>query len=331
MNRNNLYEQNYNYVKNKIHSIKTPSYKDTLETFLDNQFTQSIDYDFQNHNTNLIKQNTEAVIHNHNNKNLSEFVTFQSKEAVAKSKPVQTIKANMTNKKISLSINSTNTHTILDIEYESYDLEPILNNNLCASILFVLSDMFRILSLKEKQYYIKELKYKMYLELSEKNLYKQFGYNKRKFKKKDLEGQLMKFETLNLLGQEYLMDYFNVNVIFYDLDKKTYLPYLKYNKSKKNIVIGLLRGKTTKDLIFVPLLKRDDENIFVETNKILEAINLDEIFNPYYDKLKGISSYKLLDLQIKCKHLQIDLFKIVDGKEKKKTKKDLYQDLKNIF
>ena len=49
------------------------------------------------------------------------------------------------------------------------------------------------------------------------------------------------------------------------------------------------------------------------------------------NKLKGISSYKLLDLQLKCKELQISIMKIVNCKEKKKTKKDLYEDLKAIL
>ena len=76
--------------------------------------------------------------------------------------------------------------------------------------MFVLSDVFRILTPKEQQAYIKTLKYKMYIELSEKNLHKQFGYTKKRIKKNDLESQLMNYELLNVIGQKYLMDYFNL-------------------------------------------------------------------------------------------------------------------------
>ena len=36
-------------------------------------------------------------------------------------------------------------------------------------------------------------------------------------------------------------------------------------------------------------------------------------------------------LQEMCKELQISLFKIVNGKEKKKTKKDLHDNIKNYI
>ena len=64
--------------------------------------------------------------------------------------------------------------------------------------MFVLSDVFRILTVKEQHSYIKSLKYKMYIELSEKNLHKQFGYNKKELKN-DLESQLMNYELLNVI------------------------------------------------------------------------------------------------------------------------------------
>ena len=97
--------------------------------------------------------------------------------------------------------NFSSTFTFLDKQYEIYNLELSLQNNLCAAVMFVLSDMFRILTVKEQHSYIKSLKYKMYIELSEKNLHKQFGYNKKRIKKNDLESQLMNYELLNVIGQ----------------------------------------------------------------------------------------------------------------------------------
>ena len=70
---------------------------------------------------------------------------------------------------------------------------------------------------------------------------------------------------------------------------------------------------------------RDVQQLFLEMmlNDAESYARVQNIFNPYTNnKLKGISSYKLLDLQKKCKDLQIGILKIVNGKEKKKTKKD---------
>ena len=193
--------------------------------------------------------------------------------------------------------------------------------------MFVLSDVFRILTTKEQHAYIKSLKYKMYIELSEKNLHKQFGYNKKRIKKNDLESQLMNYELLNVLGQKYLMDYFNINIILYNQNSQSVAPYLEYNKNKQNILIGY---QNTTPIQFLPIVNNTQENIFEIFPE--NVLSNDKSYNPFAnDKLKGISSYKLKDLQDKCKLLQMSIMKVVNGKEKKKTKKDLYEDLLTIL
>ena len=170
---------------------------------------------------------------------------------------------------------------------------------------------------KEQHSYIKTLKYKMYIELSEKNLHKQFGYTKKRIKKNDLESQLMNYELLNVIGQKYLMDYFNINIILYDCNTKTIAPYLEYNEKRNNILIGYQK---TNPIQFLPILNNSQESIFETFPENL--LSNDKSYNPFAnDKLKGIGSYKLKDLQDKCKLLQMSIMKIVNGKKKKNKKR----------
>ena len=167
----------------------------------------------------------------------------------------------------------------------------------------------------------------MYIELSEKNLQKKVGYNKKRIKKNDLESQLMNYELLNVIGQKYLMDYFNINIILYDFTTKTIAPYLEYNGKRKNILIGY---QNTHPIQFLPIVNNSCESNFeIFPNHLLSN---EKSYNPFAnEKLKGISRYKLKDLQDKCKLLQMSIMKIVNGKEKKKTKKYLYEDLLTVY
>ena len=65
------------------------------------------------------------------------------------------------------------------------------------------------------------------------------------------------------------------------------------------------------------------------TNKIGKEII--ECYNPFGKKIKSISSYKLGELQEKAKLLNIDIMKIHNGKSKKKTKKELHEDISDIL
>ena len=329
-NRNLIIEKNFNYVSNKIINGNSKLlYKDIFDDLLNNKFIQTVDYSFDNNNRELIKKKTES-------KDRTNDIKDKNKDKKIDSyfKDNNNNDNNNDNNKSKnlVSTNNNESNITLFSNFVQYNLDVELNNNLCAAVLFTLSDIFRVLNLKEKKAYIKSLKYKMYLELSEKKLYYKFNYNKKRLKKSDLESQLMKFELLNITGKKYLIDYFNINIILYDLNNKKYLSYLQFDETKKNILIGV-RITDFKKIIYFPLI--NDDYDFIEPcniSKLIEQEKLDieNIFIPL-TKLKGISSYKLLDLQQKCKDLQIDLFKIVDGKEKKKTKKDLYSDLSIIY
>ena len=118
------------------------------------------------------------------------------------------------------------------------------------------------------------------------------------------------------------MDYFNVNVLLYYKDTGKYKPYLQYDKERKNTV--LLMWNKNK---YYPL---HSSNNYFSQEDILKFTNNEELgesVNPFGKKLKGLSSYKLIDLQEKAKSLNIDIMKIHNGKSKKRTKKELYDDI----
>ena len=64
------------------------------------------------------------------------------------------------------------------------------------------------------------------------------------------------------------------------------------------------------------------------------VINLDEsrVINPFTSqKLKAFSAYKLPELRDIAENLSIELTKFVNDKEKKKTKRDLYDEIKSLY
>ena len=113
------------------------------------------------------------------------------------------------------------------------------------------------------------------------------------------------------------MDYFNINIILYDCNTKTIAPFLEFNEKRNNILIGYQK---TTPIQFLPILNNSQDSIFETFPENL--LSNDKSYNPFAnDKLKGIGSYKLKDLQDKCKLLQISIMKIVNGKRKEKNEK----------
>ena len=57
------------------------------------------------------------------------------------------------------------------------------------------------------------------------------------------------------------------------------------------------------------------------------SIDISDYFNPFSKKLKSVSSYKVLELQDMANSFTIEITKIHNGKIKKKTKKELYDEI----
>ena len=69
---------------------------------------------------------------------------------------LQAKKINLSNK-ITIQEYSSETLQLFNNSYECYNLDLSLQNNFCAAILFILSDMFRIFNIKEQTNYIKKI------------------------------------------------------------------------------------------------------------------------------------------------------------------------------
>ena len=194
-----------------------------------------------------------------------------------------------------------------------------------ASVLFSLSDIYKFLDKKQQIKYKYALFEKILSDFDKDNLYEKLFYKKKRFKKQDLKKDYFNKSNLQLLGQILFMDYFKINILIYD--NNILRPYIRYNPEYCGIVL------TYKHKKFYPLLSEDLIQISkLEEFKIKKIFNIEYVFNPFLNTvLKGISSYKLADLQELARQFNIELTKVIDGKDKKKTKKDLYVELQTLY
>lgn len=220
------------------------------------------------------------------------------------------------------------------------------------NLLFLLSNLYKLLSGRERRDYRSHLYKKIVFDYDSKDLHRKFGYNTRRINVNSVKSAMMKQAPLDLLGQILILDYFKVNVLIYKPDKKTFFTYLQYNKKYVNVFIRYQHN------IYVPMemeMKQDAEtNLNTEYDnedededsdafysyKMIKymvdegVINLDEsrVINPFTShKLKAFSAYKLPELRDIADNLSIELTKFVNDKEKKKTKRDLYDEIKSLY
>jgi hypothetical protein len=142
------------------------------------------------------------------------------------------------------------------------------------------------------------------------------------------------------------MDYFKVNILVYKPDKKQFYSYLQHNDKYVNMFLKYQHNKFTpmemnvKDIIDN---KSQDENEDTESfysmktlyplieKKIID-LDPENIVNPFTkQKLKSLSTYKLGDLRELAENLSIELNKLDGQKEKKKTKRELYDEIKALY
>ena len=114
------YDSNYNYIFNNITKrTHTQLYKDILQEITTNHYTQSIEYDFNNNDKNLIKQNTIEIV--------KESQINQQSTQPQKPKVTQTIQQTVLHK-IQSQKYSSSSFTLFENEYEVYHLDLSLQN-----------------------------------------------------------------------------------------------------------------------------------------------------------------------------------------------------------
>lgn len=209
-------------------------------------------------------------------------------------------------------------------------------------LLFSLSNLYKLLGNKEKREYRTQLYRKIVRDFEKNGYYKEFGYKDKRLSRNGLLASMMAQAPLDLLGQTLIMDYFKVNVLVYKSDLQKFLPYVQY---KEEYVSVFMKYQHTK---FTPIEIADtDENgdsldngdgfmspKFVEKLVEKELVDLSEIVNPFTSsvgKLKAFSAYKLPELRDMAESLSIELTKVVGEKDKKKTKRELYDEIKGLY
>ena len=207
--------------------------------------------------------------------------------------------------------------------------------------LFQLSNLYKLLSGRERREYRSQLYRKIIADYDSKDLFHKLGYSDRRMNRNGMKSAMMRQAPLDLLGQILLMDYFKVNILVYKPDKKQFLTYLQYNENYVNVFLKYQHNKfTPMEMISDKNGEPDNDNEPFYSPKMLteliesEIINLskDNVINPFTrQKLKSLSAYKLGDLRDLAEGLSIELNKLIGQKEKKKTKKELYDEIKALY
>ena len=157
------------------------------------------------------------------------------------------------------SENTNGTHRSTGSTHDISGLYNILENKECKNIVqiqlkyadvillgvcIMVYDHFLIIKDKDKHCFMKQVKYKMALDLDMENLYEKFNYRYKKFKKTALQNELLenKLHVHNFF-YVYLGDYFNLNIIISENDQLNYVN--KYDKYRYSILFTCVNGNYT--------------------------------------------------------------------------------------
>lgn len=228
-------------------------------------------------------------------------------------------------------------------------------NSILYSILFIIDNKFKLSDDKEQGRLVEQL-----IDMLHENLakfYKDNKYSKKGLKKVNME-KCLKERFVDECFFLYISDFLNINIIFIDIVDESYDLVKPFNDSLKNVV--LIKHLFKDDTYYLPLLnifgnlpkKETCESIFDNyhfKNKLIKEdikevkeqkeikenkeSTLSEEYNcNITNKLKSIKSYTLLEIQELSKHHKLELYTQNDsGKNKKKTKSQLYSELKSCI
>ena len=384
--REEQYERNYQYIiRNITENLRRGSYRNIstlqkdLEALQNNQFCQSYEYrDNNNYENN--RDNDEDKEHDNNGKLTKSSDNNRNNNRDNNKEDVflplnKILKYNKTNEKRepqtitqskrqfssisktqSIQIKSTDDIIHKFKAYSHIDLSKTgEKDEFVFCLLFQLSNLYKLLSGRERREYRSQLYRTIVAEYDSKELYKKYGYKERKLNRNGMKSSMMRQAPLDLLGQILIMDYFKINVLIYKPDKKKFFTYIQYNEKYANIFMRYQHNKytpmememememgmkTTDDTKNEGVGEGEDENeVFYSINSLESLIhdgtielNEDTSVNPFTNrKLKVFSAYKLPELREIAEELSIELTKFIGNKEKKKTKRELYDEITQLY
>ena len=216
--------------------------------------------------------------------------------------------------------------TLLDLNnYYTYGVNK--ENSILYSLLYLLDKDFKLSDTQEQSRIIDGL-----INLLSENVeqyFKKNNYSIYGLKKLSLVEQFNK----RVLSEDmvlYMSDYFKVNIILIDIENEVYVMKKKFVEDYNSIII--IKNRVTNNLVYLPLLHMFGE---LPDKELCKNIFSKYINKGYVDEelteLKHMRHYTVTDLQRLSKQFNLPLYNVIDEKNKKKTKQELYDQLKIII
>ena len=206
-------------------------------------------------------------------------------------------------------------------------LTTINSFELLEAIFIIFNTSWLMLPTDFKNTIKTEFKKQLALDLVYKDYYTIFKYNKRHINTAELQEKLLN-NTSDMYVEKYITDYLNINIIVMYPYNKTYNSISEYNKHR--ITIILLKSRDC----YKPVLNLDKTCIFdhdviklLMTEYTLHELSVNKVLVETKKNMLDICKYKLSDLQ---KMATINNIPILHPNNKKRTKTELYADLKSL-
>ena len=300
---------------------------DLLENLINNQTLEINDY--VHYSTNISQVNNK----NHNQ-------TANQTDSQIESKTVN-------QKNNNLIFNDTDIIDIRDVLLSIFDdnninpkdyyLYGIKNNDSFYTSLILLTESDYIIKTRsEKLGYISSFKKELAINVSA--YYNKYNYKESKFSKNSMVDKLVNTNLVDYSIQVLSSDFIKNNICILDITNKTYLEIKTLNECKNKDKMFLIIKYNEN---YIPIMNIDNNHLFkLDFIEFLSKEYNDFDFNSLsFNKrtfkienaskivLKSLSSYKLAELQELAVENNINVKK---GDNKNKTKKELYDELKQI-
>lgn len=303
--------------------------QDTLSNFKSTRIVIPTSNKFTQNTFFQMKVNELTNIDYNENNVLKQYITNNTRETINNKEPIENINENYNNGDSNTI--PDNLKSIFENDFKNYYLYGNCNeHSFFLSIIFLTQNNFIIKNDKEKHSNMVSFKRELNLQID--NLYKNNNYKDLNINKKDLTCNIQNSNTVIDYSICILCsDFLNKNICIIDLGKNTYNYIKTFDNSEKDFVL-IIKEKNN----YHPIMNIDNNHILDTTvfEKITTHFVKQEIEEKYIErkentiKLKAISNYKLPELQKLCEEKNISIKKSVNGKEKNKTKQELYNELK---
>lgn len=196
------------------------------------------------------------------------------------------------------------------------------NNQFLESLLFVSDKNYKLLSETNQDIKIQEICEKLIENLE--SYYKKYNYKSKKINKQLLIENTIGRKYSDSDFQRYILDFLEINCIELDLNDMSYK--ILNNIYEDNSLSILIKQNHS----YIPILNSFGKQFNNEFVKKVSKLFVDktDIELVSSEKLLNIRNYKVSDLQELAIKYNISIHKEVNGKEKKKNKQELYDEIK---